>query len=81
VAAARSRAAARAGAGLEPPLEADGADLLADKLRAGLLSARGLDKVTRVARTVADLAGDENVGYAHVADALSLRTARSTVLA
>jgi magnesium chelatase family protein len=57
-------------------MQPDGADLLAAKLRAGDLSARGLHKVARVARTVADLAGHERVGYAHVADALSLRTAR-----
>jgi magnesium chelatase family protein len=81
VAAARERAAERGAASDAPPMEADGADLLAAKVRAGELSARGLHKVSRVARTVADLAGDERVGYVHVADALSLRTARSTVLA
>ncbi len=80
VAAARRRAAHRDAAGADPPVDADGADLLAAKLRAGELSARGLRKVARVARTVADLAGDERVGYAHVADALSLRRARSTVV-
>jgi magnesium chelatase family protein len=78
--AARERAAQRAAAGEDPPMEPDGADLLAAKLRAGELSARGLHKVTRVARTVADLSGHERVGYAHVADALSLRTARRGLL-
>jgi magnesium chelatase family protein len=81
VRAARARAAARAVAGAEPPIDADGADLLDAKFRSGEISARGLHKVARVARTVADLAGDERVGYSHVADALSLRTARSTVVA
>ena len=46
---------------------------------AGALTARGLHKVSRVARTVADLMGAEQVGEEHVCDALTLRTARSTV--
>jgi predicted ATPase with chaperone activity len=37
--------------------------------------------VARVARTVADLAGDERVTAEHVADALSLRRARTVVAA
>jgi magnesium chelatase family protein len=80
-AAARVRARARAGGGggTEPPMHPDGARLLASKLREGGLTARGLHKVSRVARTVADLMGVEQVGEEHVADALSLRTARSTV--
>jgi len=77
VAAARGRAAARAGG--DPPLHPDGARLLASKLREGALTARGLHKVSRVARTVADLMGAEQVGEEHVCDALTLRTARSTV--
>jgi magnesium chelatase family protein len=81
VRAARARAAERIASGGAPPIDVDGAELLAAKLRAGDISARGLHKVARVARTVADLAGDEHVKYAHVADALSLRTARSTVVA
>jgi magnesium chelatase family protein len=49
-------------------------------LREGALTARGLHKVARVARTVADLTGAEEVDEGHVADALSLRTARTTVM-
>jgi magnesium chelatase family protein len=80
-AAARVRAQARTadGGGAGPPLHPDGARLLASKLREGALTARGLHKVSRVARTVADLMGVEQVGEEQVADALSLRTARSTV--
>jgi magnesium chelatase family protein len=37
------------------------------------LSARGYHRVLRVARTIADLAGMEGVGKAHVAEALSFR--------
>jgi len=80
VAAARARASARDGSD-EPPIHPDGARLLAARLRAGHLSARGLHKVSRVARTVADLVGAEQVAEEHVADALSLRTARATVSA
>jgi len=81
VAAARARSACRADSGdTDPPLGADGARLLASKLREGRLSARGLQKISGVARTVADLAGDDQVGYEHVCDALSLRAARSTVM-
>ena len=56
------------------PLSAEGADVLADALRSGRLSARGLHRVRRVARTVADLQGaSAEVTAAHVAVALSLR--------
>ena len=41
------------------------------------LSARGYHRVLRVARTVADLAGAEAVGKAHVAEAVSFRLALS----
>jgi magnesium chelatase family protein len=78
VAVARARVAAR-GPDDEPPLHPDAAGLLATKLREGLLTARGLHKVARVARTVADLLGAERVGEEHVSDALCLRTARRLV--
>jgi magnesium chelatase family protein len=77
---AANRVAARGGEG-DPPMQADGARLLADPVRSGALSARGLHKVSRVARTVADLTGAERVTEEHVSDALSLRTARATVTA
>jgi magnesium chelatase family protein len=79
VAQARQRAVDRR-PGDDPPMHTDGARVLAAKLRAGALSARGLHKVSRVARTVADLLGEEQVSEEHVCDALSLRTARSTVV-
>jgi magnesium chelatase family protein len=78
VAAARS---ARTGQVGEPELAPDAAELLASKLRAGGLSARGLHKVTRVARTVAALAGTDVVSFAHASEALSLRAGRAVVVA
>jgi magnesium chelatase family protein len=82
VAAARARAAQRLAAGeAEQPMRPDAAELLASKLRSGELSARGLHKTSRVARTVADLRGDDEVTYEHVSDAVSLRAARSVLIA
>ena len=77
VAAARARADGRAD---EPELAPDAAALLASKLRSGGLSARGLHKVTRVARTVAALAGADVVSFAHASEALSLRAGGTVVM-
>ncbi len=84
VAQARQRAAER-GVGCNADLSAGKLDdvaplapaalkLLEYKLRSGTLSGRGLHRVRRVARTLADLAGDGSVvGEEHVCLALGLR--------
>jgi magnesium chelatase family protein len=81
VAAARARADDRKREASPPsPLRDEAAALLASKLHAGELSARGLAKVTAVARTLADLSEEDVVSFEHVSEALSLRSARAAVL-
>jgi magnesium chelatase family protein len=41
------------------------------------LSARAMDSVRRVARTIADLAGAEDIGPGHLSEALALRADRT----
>lgn len=87
VAAARQVQADRySGSGVRTNAEADGEllervatpddpgrKLLADAAAAMRLSARGFHRVIRVSRTIADLAGAEQVDRIHVAEALSYR--------
>jgi magnesium chelatase family protein len=77
VAAARAMQARR---DVAPDLAPEADTLFASKLRSGDLSARGLHKVTRVARTVATLAGADVVSFAHASEALSLRAGRTAVV-
>jgi len=57
------------------PLDSSGRGLLESVLRSGRLSARGLMRVRRVARTLADLDGhDGPIGSGHLALALQLRS-------
>jgi magnesium chelatase family protein len=84
VAAARQRGEARLGSGRcnaemtpgearECALEEDAAALLAETYSRRRLSARAHDRVLRLARTIADLAGSESVGREQIAQALQLR--------
>ncbi len=50
-----------------------GRRLLAQAAEAMRLSARGYTRILRVARTIADMAGNEGVGRLHIAEALSYR--------
>jgi len=51
----------------------DGHRLISDHLSKGGVSARGVDRVLRVAWTLADLAGIDQPGVAEVAGAIGLR--------
>jgi magnesium chelatase family protein len=55
------------------PLTPPARRLLERSLLGGTLSARGLDRVRAVARTVADLQGADELDVEHVALALQLR--------
>jgi magnesium chelatase family protein len=83
VLAARARQMARgaANAELEPrhlreaaALERDARSLLASAVDRYQLSGRGHDRLLRVGRTIADLAGADTVASGHLAEALQFRT-------
>ncbi len=55
------------------PLDTEPLALLEGAVTRGALSARSFDRITRVARTIADLAGVEHIAREHVAEALLYR--------
>ncbi len=57
----------------EPHITSTAAELLVAGLDTGLLTARGVDRVRRVAVTIAALAGSPEVGEDHVAEAMASR--------
>jgi magnesium chelatase family protein len=73
---ARVEPAAERLARKRPRLGADARELLTRAVDTLPLSARGRARVARVAATVAALAADEEIGAAHVAEALSYRAPR-----
>ena len=56
-------------------LSGDAEAMLAGAVERMALTGRGFDRVVKVARTIADLAGSERVGPEHVSEALAYRTA------
>ena len=63
------------------PMTVEATALLERRLRSGSLSGRGLHRIRRVARTIADLNdAAERVDEQHVAEALQLRSARKTLM-
>ena len=83
VAAARGRALARQGCpngrltgtdlDRHAPLREDARALLEHAVARGATSARGVERLRRVARTLADLADSASVGAPHLAEALAYR--------
>jgi magnesium chelatase family protein len=55
-------------------LDAGATDLLRKASARGHLSARALDRIARVARTIADLGGAPSIAAAHVAEAIGYRS-------
>ncbi|SFA89660.1 YifB family Mg chelatase-like AAA ATPase [Selenomonas ruminantium] len=55
------------------PLEPQAKALLEQAFRQKHLSARSYDRIIKVARTIADLAGAENIAAPHIAEAIQLR--------
>ncbi len=54
-------------------LEPQAQKLLEQAFKSLNLSARSYDRIVKVARTIADLAGEENIGAGHIAEAIQLR--------
>jgi len=86
---ARSRATARDGAvtaslsGVELVsacrFSASASAVLSDVARTQHLSGRGVTRLMRVSRTIADLTGEDRVGSVHIMQAMALREPRATV--
>ena len=62
-------------------LDTAGRSLIADAVDRGGMSARGVHRALRVARTIADLAGDEHISALRLAEALQYRAYESRRLA
>ena len=55
------------------PLDKDGSSLMRNAMKQMQLSARGYHRVLKLARSIADLAGDNEIQTPHLAEALQYR--------
>lgn len=55
------------------PLDAESSELLRLAMAKFAFSARAYDKIVKMARTIADLAGEENISSDHIAEAINFR--------
>ncbi len=55
-------------------IESAGADLLKTAMNKLGLSARAYDRILKVSRTIADLAGDDHIGVEHLGEAIQYRS-------
>lgn len=64
----------------DAPMTDEASKMLESRMRSGSLSARGLHRVHRIARTIADLDGADDIADLHVHEALLLRCRRDLLL-